>query len=72
MGLLKGYTTFDKKKKNVGAGTCMVHAFARMSVNSISVALGRSDGAYEKLCAMNRRLGSIIISRPAGLEPSVP
>ena len=68
MGLLMGYTTFDKKKKkkNLVAGICMVHACARMSVNSISVVPDRCNGAYERFCAMNRHLGSIIISQTCG------
>ena len=33
---------------------------------------GRSKGEHEKLCALKRRLGSEIISPPAGLEPETP
>ena len=37
--------------------------------NRISFISGRCKGEHEKLCAMKRRLGSEIISPPAGLEP---
>ena len=39
--------------------------------NSISFISGRWKGEHEKLCAMNRRLGSEIISPPAGLEHEI-
>ena len=40
--------------------------------NSISFISGQRKGEHEKLCAMKRRLGSEIISPPAGLEPDTP
>ena len=40
--------------------------------NRISFISGRWKGEHEKLCAMKRRLGSEIISPPAGLEPETP
>ena len=40
--------------------------------NSISFIAGRWKGEHEKLCAVKRRLGSEIISPPAGLEPETP
>ena len=40
--------------------------------NRISFISGRRKGEHEKLCAMKRRLGSEIISPPAGLEPETP
>ena len=40
--------------------------------NSISFISGLWKDEHEKLCAMNRRLGSETISPPAGLEPETP
>ena len=40
--------------------------------NSISFISGQWKGEHEKLCAMKRRLGSEIISPPAGIEPKTP
>ena len=40
--------------------------------NSISLISGRWKGEHEKFCEMKRRLGSEIISPPAGLEAETP
>ena len=40
--------------------------------NNISFISRRWKGEHEKLCAMKLRLGSEIISPPAGLEPETP
>ena len=40
--------------------------------NSISIISGRCKGEYERLCAMERRLGLERISPLAGFEPATP
>ena len=56
----------------VGPNGWMDELWFNVLFNSISFISGRWQGEQEKLCAVKRRLGSDIISPPAGLEPETP
>ena len=58
--------------KRVGPNGWMDELRFSVPFNSISFMSGWWKVEHEKLCAMKRRLGSEIISPPAGLEPETP